>query len=124
MPSGYVVLKIPKDKERPRIDQIFNSLQKAKTLKIKAGVVEPRQWRPDGKNFYEIKITSINLIDSRPYYRDYKATATLIGMNGVEGEFPECFCWPLGDEERKHEVLLFFTTYNEMSFQYEEYITL
>ena len=121
MPYGEVELQIPKDKDRPTVDQIFKSFRTARSLKIKAEVKESRRWRPQGLNTYEIKITSIERVKGDGFYYDYKATAVLLGMNSL-GNFPEDFSW--NHDGPKHEVRLFFTTYNQMSFQYGEYITL
>lgn len=122
MPYGEIDLKIPKDKDRPTLDQIFKSFRTAKSLKIKAEVKKPARWRPVGKNFYEIKIISIERMEDGDYYHGYKARAILLGMNNKKGVFPEDFSW--SHEGPKHEVRLFFSTYNNMLFQYGEYITL
>lgn len=124
MPSGKVILKVPKDKDRPKVDDIFGSLRYEKTITVKAVCQESRWWRPQGFNLYEVQVISINLLnaEAKKHGDCYIAKGVLVSMNGKQGEFPTDICRL--PEEPEYPVEIHFSKMNRMSFCYTEYLTL
>ncbi|MGE5426113.1 MAG: hypothetical protein ACM3PZ_03495 [Bacillota bacterium] len=125
-------LAVKKDKDRPKIDDIFNAFRNRKHLFIKAKLSksdEELHCSFKGWNIYEIKIFSIELLynddnhvpDKGDYIFDYKLTGQLIAVNG-ENSFPENFAWKSGGLKRA--IYLEFSTSNRMELIYDTDITL
>lgn len=125
-------LAVRKDKDRPKVEEIFNAFRNRQHLFIKAELPKSEQnypWALKSWNTYEIKIISIELLpdsknripDKGDYCYNYKLTGQLIGVN-EKGVHPAHFAWD-ADGLREAIYLLFFTS-NWMQLVYRTWVHL